>query len=281
MLCNGIAENILIIGGNRENKISILLSIMNSYSRTGNLIEIWAHERSTSYKKYRNSVLSKRKQITDLDDICTQISEIKAKVQSREFNGKLIAIFGYELISNDLEILGEDADMMHKPKARKKSDKSLPDMNEILERVKQCPDPEEKKRIIDEYNQQKDIAERENYEDEYEETSVGIYDARSDMEWLLKRAPNYGVHFVFCFEQAKDFLSLRMDERSFQHKILFSMAKDESMSIMNNRKANELEGGTCVYSDGKEIFTLRPHLYRGVPCNGWMIDNDGKIVQRR
>lgn len=281
LLCNGMSENILIAGGDRENKISILLSIMNSYSRTGNPIEIWAHERSTAYKKYKNTVLSKRKQITDLEDICMQISEIKAKVQSREFNGKLIAILGYDLISNDLEILGEDADMMPKPKARKKVDKSLPDMSEILERVKQCSDPEEKKRIIAEYNQQKDIAERGNSEDEYEETSVGIYDARSDMEWLIKRASNYGVHFVFCFEQAKDFLSLRMDEKSFQHKLLFSMAKDESVSIMNNRKANELEGGTCVYSDGKEMFTLRPHLYRGVPCNGWMVDDDGKIIQRR
>lgn len=89
------------------------------------------------------------------------------------------------------------------------------------------------------------------------------------------------IHFVFYFEQAKDFLSLRLDEKSFQHKILFAMAKDESLAIMNSRKANELEGGTCVYSNGKDTFTLRPHLYRGVTLNGWMIDDDGKIVQRR
>lgn len=280
LLCNGMSENILIVGGDRENKVSVLLSIMNSYMRTGNTIEIWAHDRSSTFKRYKSTVLSKRKQVTDLEDICAEISELKSKVQNREFEGKLIAIFGYELISNDLEILGEDANIMPKKKERKKADQSLPDMNEILERVKQIDDPAEKKRIIAEYNQQKDIAAKESTDD-YEDDSIGIYDAREDVKWLIKRASNYGVHFVFCFEQAKDFLSLKMDEKSFQHKILFAMAKDESMSIMNSRKANELEGGTCVYTDGKDTFTLRPHLYRGVPLNGWMVNDDGKIVQRR
>lgn len=280
LLCNGMSENILIVGGDRENKVSVLLSIMNSYMRTGNAIEIWAHDRSATFKKYKSTVLSKRKQVTDLEDICAEISELKSKVQNREFEGKLIAIFGYELISNDLEILGEDAELMPKKKERKKVDQSLPDMNEILERVKQIDDPAEKKRIIAEYNQQKDIAAKESTDD-YKDDSIGIYDAREDVKWLIKRASNYGVHFVFCFEQAKDFLSLKMDEKSFQHKILFAMAKDESMSIMNSRKANELEGGTCVYTDGKDTFTLRPHLYRGVPLNGWIVNDDGKIVQRR
>ena len=281
LLCNGMSENILIASGDRENKISILLSIMNSYTRTGNPIEIWAHDRSSTFKKYKNTVLSKRKQITDLEDICAEIAEIKSKVQNREFEGKLIAIFGYDLISNDLEILGEDAEKMPKKKARKKADKSLPDMNEILKLVENIDDPEEKQRIITEYNQQEDVVNVQDFDDAEDDEKVGIYDAREDMKWLIKRASNYGVHFVFCFDQAKDFLSLKLDEKAFQHKILFAMAKDESISIMNSRKANELEGGTCVYTDGKDMFTIRPHLYRGVPLNGWMIDDDGKIVQRR
>lgn len=281
MLCEGMSENILIAGGDRENKMSVLLSIMNSYSRTGNPIEIWAHDRAATYKKFKSTVLSKKKQITDLENMCTEIAEMKATVQSRKSDNRLVIVLGYDLISNDLEILGEDADMMPKSKEKKKADKSLPDMSEILERVKQCSDPEEKQRIIAEYNQQKDIAEREAYGNDDDDNSVGIYDARSDMVWLIKRASNYGIHFVFCFEQPKDFLSLRIDEKSFQHKILFSMAKDESMAIINNRRANEIETGTCVYSDGKDMFTFRPHLYRGVPCNGWMIDDTGKIVQRR
>ena len=56
--------------------------------------------------------------------------------------------------------------------------------------------------------------------------------------------------------------------------------KDESISIMGSRKANEIGDGTCIYSNGKDAFTLRPHIYRGVPCNGWTIDDNGNIVQR-
>ena len=281
ILCEGMSENILIAGGDRESKMSVLLSIMNSYSRTGNPIEIWAHDRAATYKKFKSTVLSKKKRITDLEDICSEIAEMKTKVQNRKSDNRLVIIFGYDLLSSDLEILGEDADMMPKPKKKKKADKSLPDMSEILERVKQCSDPEEKQRIIAEYNQQKDIAERATDEDNDNDDLVGIYDARSDMEWLIKRASNYGIHFVFCFEQPKDFLSLRIDEKSFQHKIMFPMSKEESMEIIKNRRANEIEAGTCIYSDGKDMFTFRPHLYRGVPCNGWMIDDNGNVVQRR
>ena len=284
LLCNGMSENILIAGGDRENKISVLLSIMNSYTRTGNPIEIWAHDRSATFKKYKNTVLSKRKQITDLEDICGEIAELRAKVQKRQFEGKLIAIFGYELLRNDMEILGEDADDYDIESDEPETtdvDYSAYDMSELVNMFKEATTEEEKEKIrnyIQDYNSGVAASKPKK---EAQKKKSKIYDAQEDVEWLIKRASNYGVHFVFCFEQAKDFLSLRLDEKSFQHKILFAMAKDESMSIMNSRKANELEGGTCVYSDGKDAFTLRPHLYRGVPLNGWMIDDDGKIVQRR
>ena len=98
--------------------------------------------------------------------------------------------------------------------------------------------------------------------------------------WIIKRASNYGLHFLFCFDQGRDFINLRLDENAFRHKILFPMSKDESISIMGSRKANEIGDGTCIYSNGKDAFTLRPHIYRGVPCNGWTIDDNGNIVQR-
>ncbi len=58
ILVNGISENILIVGGDRENKLSVMLSLFNSYSRHKYPIEIWAHDRSTIYKRYKDTVLS-------------------------------------------------------------------------------------------------------------------------------------------------------------------------------------------------------------------------------
>ena len=156
----------------------------------------------------------------------------------------------------------------------------LPDMSEILRRVKECSDLAEKQRIIAEYNQQRAAANGSVSEVTVDSTKDAIYDARDDMEWVIKRASNYGLHFLFCFDMGRDFINLRIDENAFRHKILFPMSKDESIAIMGSRKANEIGDGTCLYSNGKESVTLRPHIYIGLPCNGWTIDDTGKIVQR-
>lgn len=281
-LCNATAENILIAGGDRDSKVNVILSILNSYSRKGHDIEIWAHERSPIFKRYKNTVFGKRTQRTDLGEICSQISDIKKAIQKRTVSEKLIICFGYENLASDFDILGDGATepaIQERPHSQR--DSSLPDMSEILQRVRECDDPEEKKRIVEEYNRRRSEVETDSVQGTSEdEESNSIYDARNDVEWIIKRASNYGLHFLFCFDQGRDFINLRLDENAFRHKILFPMSKDESISIMGSRKANEIGDGTCIYSNGKDAFTLRPHIYRGVPCNGWTIDDNGNIVQR-
>lgn len=278
VLADGFSENILIVGGSRESRLSILLSIFNSFSRRKYSMEIWSHERSTTFKRYKSTVLMKYNATADLAVICGEISKVKKQVEGRNYTNKLIVVMGYEMLGNDMEILGTDFVQKNTQTAQEPHDAPIPDMSSVMEKIKQCSDPAEKKRILDEYNalvQQQNS----NPKERADAQETGIYDARSDLEWVLKRAPSYGIHFIFCFDQARDFICTKLDEKSFQHKILFSMSKDDSFSIMGNRKANEVQAGVCIYSDGKESFTLRPHLYRGVPCNGWMVDNDGRVVQ--
>ncbi len=282
ILCNATAENILIAGGDRDSKVNIILSILNSYSRKGYDIEIWAHERTPIFKRYKNTVFRKCEQRTDIGEICSQIADIKKAIQKRTVSEKLIVCFGYENLASDFDILGDGAtEPAVQEKTLAQRDSSLPDMSEILQRVRECSDSEEKKRIVEEYNRRRTEAASNPVQgvDGAEEYG-GIYDARDDMEWIIKRASNYGLHFLFCFDQGRDFINLRMDENAFRHKILFPMSKDESISIMGSRKANEIGDETCVYSNGKDFFTLRPHIYRGVPCNGWTIDDTGNIIQR-
>lgn len=280
VLYNGISENILLVGGDRENKLSIMLSLFNSYSRHSLPIEIWSHDRSTMYKRYRDTVLKRYNTITDLDDICNKISEAKEAVEKREIKNRLIVVLGYEMLASDMEILGADnGSKKEKKQPSPQQDTSGPSMDDVLAKVKQCTDPEERRRLISEYNamvnQQKPVVPPET------SNEIGLYDARQDLEWTIKRAPNYGTHFVFCFEQPKDFITTKINEKSFQHKLMFSMSKDDALTIAGNRKANEIEDGVCLYTDGKDSFTMRPHVYRGVPCNGWMVDDSGNVVQKR
>lgn len=284
LLCNGTAENILLAGGQRDDKVNILLSVMNSYSRSGKPIEIWAHNRSPVLRKYKGTVFSRRRQITDLAELCQKISDLKAAILSRNAKPQMIICLGYELLAGDFEILGGDAETYHPPAAERapEPEYDFPDMDETLRLVSQCTNDTEKERLIAEYNQRLEAynAHAARSAPEPEPELPAIYDARMDLEWVLKRASSYGIHFLFCFDQGQDFINLRMDEHIFRHKILFSMSRDESISITGGRKASEVGDGVGMYTNGKELYTLRPHIYRGVPCNGWIVDEDGRIVQR-
>ena len=278
-LVNATAENILIVGGNRENELSVALSVFNSYSRKKFPIEIWANERNSMYKRYKTSVLSKYDIITDLEDMCSSIDEIKKKVMSRQYDNRLIMVLGYETIVSDMELMGEDT-AEHEDTVE--VDIEAPeDMSQVMERIKACDDIEEKKRILADYNNRVAEYETKKASAKPVKTGRGIYDARDDMEWIIKRASAYGIHFMFCFEQAKDFTDTKLDERAFRHKLAFAMSREDSSEILGNRKANEIEAGVCLYSNGKDMYSLHPHLYYGVPCNGWQIDENGNVVQRR
>ena len=92
-------------------------------------------------------------------------------------------------------------------------------MSEILQRVRECDDPEEKKRIVEEYNRRRSEVETDSVQGTSEdEENNSIYDARNDVEWIIKRASNYGLHFLFCFDQGRDFINLRLDENAFATK---------------------------------------------------------------
>lgn len=282
-LINATAENILVAGGDRENELSVALSVFQSYSRRQYPIEIWANERNSIYRRYKSTVLSKYDTVTELEDICNGIDDIKKKVLNRQYENRLIMILGYEAIVSEMELMGEDEE--EEPEKNEKTVSQTveapEDMAQVTEKVKACNDPEEKRRIIAEYNARAAAYEASKASAKPVKTGRGIYDARDDMEWILKRASAYGIHFMFCFEQVKDFADTKLDERAFRHKIAFAMSREDSSEILGNRKANEIEAGVCLYSNGKDSFSMHPHLYYGVPCNGWQIDDEGNVVQRR
>lgn len=285
-LCSGTAENILLAGGQKEEKISVLMSVLKSYEKTGCDVEIWAHERTVAFRKYKNRFENARK-ISDLARICGRISKIKSEIQAREVTPGLIVCMGYELMASDFEILG-GSDFISAPKSKPKqvedNKPQIPTLSEILERVKNCPDPDEKRRIIAEYNasvQEYNAADKKAQEEEVaqEEEELTIRDARGDLEWILKNGSFFGLHFLFYFEQGCDFVNLRMRSNVFKHKILFSMSKDDAMEI-GCRKASAIDAGTFVYSNGKDVYTMRPHIFSGIPLNGWIVDDEGNVEQR-
>lgn len=141
-LINATAENMLVVGGDRENELSVALSIFNSYGRKKYPIEIWASERAAIYKRYKSSVLSNYECIADLDEICSRIDALRKDVQSRKYTNKLIMVLGYETIVNDMELMGAGEEFYDEPETPVLD--APEDMSQIMEKIKMCEDIEEK-----------------------------------------------------------------------------------------------------------------------------------------
>lgn len=281
VLASATAENILLAGGSRDNLVNVVLSILNSYLRGGYDVEIWTHERSPIFKRYRSSVFAGITQYTKLEEICGHIQKIKQSVQKKRITHKLVICFGYELLAFDMDVFGSGLTEPEKPKQSVERPAGGLDLNAILTMTNNIDDEDEKRKLFAEYNN--GISSPQNNTAQNSDNSAsesGVYDARSDMKWIVRSASNFGLHFLFCFEKGQDFLNVGLDETSFRHKILFSMSKDEALALSGSRKANEIEDGTFVYTDGKDTVTFRPHIYRQVTCNGWVIDDNGNIVQK-
>ena len=104
-----------------------------------------------------------------------------------------------------------------------------------------------------------------------------IGDFRKNMNLLLSMASKKGIHFVFLFTHYQNYCASKIKASDCQHKVLFPMSKTESKDIANI-DTSDLGDGIFVYSDGYKTFYMRPHIYRGVPCNGWILDN-GAIIK--
>ena len=290
------AENILLAGGGRDEKVNVLYSILHSYAGKAGRelpVEIWANRRAGNYRAYKDGWLAKFPQVTDLQELCRRIRHMNDEIRSGHAEPRMIVVLGYERIAEDLEILGEEEKQRAKEdKQRAKEEKRSTTVTEpTVEASENQLDlaalvgigeakPDISSEQIEAYNQtiQKENDEQTERGQQAEEENT-VYDAREDVKLLLKRGARFGVHFLFCFEHGQDFLRLKLDEKLFRHKLLFPMPVDDARSIAGNKKAAKLESGSFVYTNGLDCFTMRPHIHYGVPWNGWKLDRDDSVVQ--
>ena len=61
-------------------------------------------------------------------------------------------------------------------------------------------------------------------------------------------------------DMALDIGDATIDE--FTSKLTFSLSADDSIGLLSSRRASALPEGVCLYTNGIDSFTLRPHDYR-------------------
>lgn len=103
-------------------------------------------------------------------------------------------------------------------------------------------------------------------------------DPLSDLAFCLKYGPSQGVHLLFCYDQPEEIPDRKATLPMFRHKLVFSVGLEESKALIGSKLASVLPEGCFAYSGSGKEYTMKPHLHRGVPRDGWQVDEDGNVV---
>ena len=66
---------------------------------------------------------------------------------------------------------------------------------------------------------------------------------------------------VMYFNSFKDIGACHIPRDEFTSKLTFSLSADDSIGLLSSRRASALPEGVCLYTNGIDSFTFRPHDY--------------------
>ena len=255
-----VSQNLLLVGGEIDTQACVLLSIINSWRNKDTKLsnfEIWASEQYPTFKRYKDR-WHQAKCECDIRKITERTEELIDNISNNIITDRLIVCMGLDLLFDDFD------DYISLLNLRKTSKKSISSKKNSIDLWSLMNSPDVTQEQIRTYN---------NTTDSNNMDHDVIGDFRKNMNLLLSMASKKGIHFVFLFTHYQNYCASKIKASDCQHKVLFPMSKTESKDIANI-DTSDLGDGMFVYSDGYKNFYMRPHIYRGVPCNGWIIDND-------
>lgn len=275
ILRNENYENILLAGEGGDQRLNIILSLVASYTRMGNPVEIWGTRRTVLIRKYGNTVFKDCNIITDLEEIGERIIELKQELDRKKDHNMLIVVFDYMKIMEDME----NVDFDRREERTETENASKPDLNEVMAKINKASTNEEKQRLVNEYR--KMISELNDKKTAVSQKirDISLSDVVDGGEYLIQKGSYYGMHFLLNVGNAQEFDDTGLKGKMFRHKIAFPMSRDDSYTILGDKKASLLDEGTFIYSDGHKYQTMRPHIHKDAPYRGWILDSEGNVVE--
>lgn len=268
VIANEYCENILLLSTSNEKMAasSILLSITRSLEMQGMQMELWSTKKNPIYRQIKMDCRDSMQAISDFNQICETIRELKAKIQSKIENKKFYILLGFETLLADMSYQtgdgsGLSSNGLGSGATYEKRGKDEPDLNSLLDMLSRGETPA--------VSRQSPVAEVGG-----DNTLNGAYDARDDLKFILANGPRLGYHFIMCFGTTGDFQQSKIDISVFKHKLIFRTAKADAMSIvgsMNATVVSELEDHSFRYSNGLDSLSFRPYLHEGLSWDGWQL----------
>lgn len=279
-IINGFCENILVLAPSNEKMpaTSILMSIASSLEMQGKGIEIWTTRKNAVYRQLViESKQSFQMLSSDLDEVCNSIRSTKELIQSKVDGDRFVVLLGFESLLMDM-IYQEDVGASRKAIGSSITKKGISiekrapgemDLNSLLDSLINGDSIQEKAVTVSKIDKDASI----NIKDE----SIGAYDARNDLKFILTQGPRLGYHFIMVYNSVGELEQSKLDLNLFRHKILFRLAKAEVASMIGSVEAgivSELDDHSFRYTNGLDALTFRPYLHPGLAWDGWqMRDN--------
>lgn len=208
-----------------------------------------------------------------------RILELHRQTKAKENIANMVICFGYENLIDEFENIEID-DVQDWP-SQESPEELLERLEDIENKLSQCAD-EELGSLLEEYDILRNQYNRSSSEDTFsnpQTISDEIRQAAECLVKLLKRGGIFGLHFLFCFDSAEDYLQLKMQSILFRHKIVFSLSEDSSYDILGSKVGSRIGEHVFLYNNGRFNTSCRPHLHKRLGLEGWKINEDGEIIQ--
>ncbi|MBQ8590728.1 MAG: hypothetical protein IJ486_09805 [Firmicutes bacterium] len=298
-------ENLLLISETPELVVSEALSAMRSVSskmmegsRDRSNVTVLAYYLEPIYRKFRKR-WEKQNCITDMEDICETISQLRQKVEKNQSGDELIVVLGLYNLFQEWEELPKkkpsgsnrgqdwlsdfDVPDIYSVKPVKMSDTPSPLVSMLGGMIDEDEDDEdldddldllELTPLSDEEDEAKKFG-----DDEYAEEGDLLYNAIEDFRYLLTKGPAKGYHFLVIMNQYSEYKELKFQEKMFRHLVYEWLAKEELSDIIGYGRSARIPSGAIRYVSKRDAFSLRPYLWSGLTINGWTMDENGNAVE--
>ena len=268
-VANEFCENMLLVAPVSEKMAasSVVLSIVRSLEMQGGRASIWSAKKNPMFRQIKfecnEPILAK----SDLDSICTEIKEIKNKIQANVETNEFFILLGFESIFTDMayQVQNDTSSSSATSKVTyEKREAGEPDLlTQMATALSGTAVPTAQPKA---------------------ETKAAVesakYDAREDLKYILTNGPRLGYHFIMDFGTVGDLRQTKIDISLFKHKVMFRIAKPDAMTIIGAANAgvvSELEDHSFRYSNGLDSLSFRPYLHPGLSWDGWQLSANGVI----
>lgn len=270
-------ENILLIGNASElnHCAAIINSLIESFLLQEGEIEIWAYTRNRMYRTYYEAVWSQYEPISDIEDVCKRIFDLKRQIIQQKESKRIIVLMGFERHYADFELY----DGMSKAVVSNGS--SLSQIAGLTEVKDEEPSLFEflsdslDENLFDNLDVGDEKSDREDSVIEIEEYEMGAYNAKNDFEFVLQQGSRLGYHFVLVSNEVINLKQNRIDFNYFRHKLAFNLTRDDSWDVFGTKIATGLPNHVCQYSDGLLQYSFHPYMHKEISWDGWYVDDDG------